>query len=389
MSSIRSYGRRVGSLFAVAALTLATITPGLIPSFASAAQLTERSIAVSSATKAATGVSYEVAFTAVGAAGSMIIDFCENSALINAACDTPAGFSATGVSSPTAGFTATSVDANTVRVVGTIATGAVTFELAGITNPTDSGPLYARFVTYNGTNSTNYTDATSLGANTVDDGGAAVLITDNINVSGAVLESLSFCVAGPTPDTDPGNEGQFLPTTIGDGCTGPLPAPTLRLGERVGTAYALSSNVVSEGNLYTQISTNAVSGAVVNLKSNAFGCGGLMRTGPTNCDIAPAQATGISGGQAKFGLKTNTPGVTGDDLINPIGNYNTSTFALNYNATDESDGVTSPYGDPIFNTNGAPISNGNLALTFGASVTPSTPAGLYSANLSLIATGKF
>lgn len=399
MSSIRSYGRRAGSLFAVAALVLATITPGLVPSFASAAQLLERSVALTSATINSTAVGYTVKFTPDNAADVVVIDFCQNSPLIGAACTAPTGFSAAAATSSSGTITPAT---NSVKVVLTAPLdddAENTVILGNITNPTVSGPLYARIVTYTTANEDEYQSATNLGEYT-DDGGAAIMITDEINVSGAVLESLSFCVAGPTADTDPGNEGEFLPTEIGDNCTatianpGGLPAPTLRLGERVGSAYALSSTDVSEGNLYTQISTNAASGAVVSLKSDATGCGGLLRIGsgagsPTNCDIAPALATNITDGQAKFGLKTNTPGVSGTGTINPIGNYNPTTFALNYNSVDQSDGVTSPYGDPIFNTNSAPISNKNLALTFGASVAPNTPAGLYSANLSLIATGKF
>lgn len=398
MSSIRSYSRRVGSLFAVAALVLATITPGLVPSFASAAQLNERSIKLSSASATAQNVTYTVEFTAPSSgAGSLIVDFCSNSPLIGSECTPSTGLSTTNVSSPTSGFTATSVAANTVRVVGTV-TGTVAIELDGINNPTNPAPLYARIVTYTGTNSTNYIDATNLGASTLDTGGAAISILDNINVSGAVLESLTFCVAGPTatpgfdPETDDESEA-YSDTVIGSNCTGTLPAPSLKLGKRSGNVVALDSSVVSTGNLYSQISTNAASGATVNLKSSTAGCGGLLRAGsgvgsPTNCDIAPALVSDISAGQAKFGAKVNpTAGGTGT-LVGLTG-YNASTFVLNYNSTDQSTGVTSTYGDPIFGTDAKPASDKNVTLTFGASVNSGTPAGLYSADLSLIATGKF
>jgi hypothetical protein len=52
-------------------------------------------------------------------------------------------------------------------------------------------------------------------------------------------------------------------------------------------------------------------------------------------------------------------------------------------------GVTSTYGDPILDTAGAPVNNMGMPLTFGASAANDTAAGLYSADLSLIATGKF
>lgn len=387
MSSIRSYGRRVGSLFAVAALVLATITPGLIPSFASAAQLNERSITLSSSAATATNVTYGVEFTAPSVGGgSMIIDFCSNSPLIEATCNVPAGLNTAAVATATSGFTASSEADSTIRVVGTI-TGTVEIDLTGINNPTADGPLYARIVTYTGTGSTNYVSPTNLGAGVLDTGGAAISITDSINVSGAVLESLTFCVAGPT-ELVPGS-GDFTPTTIDPGCTGTLPAPVLKLGEKVGAVVALDAGVVSTGNLYSQISTNAASGATVNLKSNAVGCGGLLRDGnlANPCDIAPAGATDFEEGEAKFGAKvTATAGGTG--TLNELTGYNSTTFRLNHDATLAT-GITSTYGDPIFGTSGAPASNKNLTLTFGASVTPSTPAGLYSAELSLIATGKF
>lgn len=52
-------------------------------------------------------------------------------------------------------------------------------------------------------------------------------------------------------------------------------------------------------------------------------------------------------------------------------------------------GVTSTYGDQFLTTSGAPALNKNMTLTFGASAANNTPAGSYSADLSLIATGKF
>ena len=209
-------------------------------------------------------------------------------------------------------------------------------------------------------------------------------------MSGAVLETLTFCVAGPTD-----NAGTLVPTVIADGCLNsadpedPLPAPTLKLGKTTGTVTALDSSEVSTGSLYSQISTNAAAGAIVNLKSNASGCGGLLRAGSgpgssSNCDIAPALTSNITAGQAKFGARFNP---TNPALVG-MNSYNAATYTLNY-ASDQNTGVTSTYGDPFFSTDDAPVSNENLEIIFGASVAPNTPAGLYSAELSLIATGKF
>ena len=147
MSSIRSYGRRVGSLFAVAALVLATITPGLIPSFASAAQLNERSIQLSSSAATATGVTYKVNFTAIGAAESFVIAFCSNSPLIEAECTAPVGFSVSAAAA--AGATSVAVEsANALAIVDEIAVGTYSLDITNVTNPTEAASLYARIVTY-------------------------------------------------------------------------------------------------------------------------------------------------------------------------------------------------------------------------------------------------
>ncbi|MGH7218550.1 MAG: hypothetical protein ACREGE_03870, partial [Candidatus Microsaccharimonas sp.] len=68
--------------------------------------------------------------------------------------------------------------------------------------------------------------------------------------------------------------------------------------------------------------------------------------------------------------------------------YSDSIFKLNF-VSGNASGVTGPYGDPVLDTAGAPANNKNAQITFGASIANDTPAGLYSADFSLIATGKF
>jgi hypothetical protein len=138
-----------------------------------------------------------------------------------------------------------------------------------------------------------------------------------------------------------------------------------------------------------------VSGAVVRLKSSATNCGGLIRAGSSDCGILPAQRVNVAAGTATFGVKVSSASSTsgvgsagGEYRAYPTSGYNGTTFALNYNS-DLSAGVTSPYGDEFLDTNSAPANNQNVTLTFGASISNSTPAGLYSTDLGLIATGKF
>ena len=371
------------SRYIVAALLVAFSV--FVPMLASAAQVTERSIELSSASEQATNVTYKVDFsipsTSAGAA-AFVVEFCTNSPLIGEACDAPAGMAAASATSPTSGVTMGTNAANKVVAIKAIAASEnVSVEFAGITNPTNADTIYARILTYATSAAANAYSAESIGT-PVDSGSVAFSITDAISVSGDVLESLTFCVSKVEPTYDCGG------TT----------APTLQLGEDVGDGViALEAGAVSQGSLFTQISTNAVNGAVVRLKSNAATCGGLVRAGAaTNaegCGILPALNTDVTAGSAKFGVKTTTAeaasGATNPNgTLQPIAYYNNSTFALRA-ANDNLSGVTSTYGDSFLDTDDAPVNNQNMELLFGATIANDTPAGRYSADLSLIATGKF
>lgn len=388
MNSLRISVRRAGSVFAALALVLSTALPGIV----SAAQVTERSIELSSSSVAAPNVDYNIKFTAAGEAGAVVVEFCSNSPLLGDTCTAPTGFNINTGTTVGNSFTKNgATTANKLIVTGTIEEDdEVSIPVDGVQNPTAAGALYARIVTYtDSTGAIAYVSATP-GAH-IDDGGVAMSITPTIAVSGAVLESMTFCVSGEditTINCDNGNT---------------LPAPTLRLGQDTGGVIALNSADTYEGTIYTQLSTNAASGAIVSLKSDTLGCGGLSREGATSivagCAIAPALAATFNDGEAKFGVRlgTATPvGTAGqfggtyriydNGVDDPY--YDTTALRLNYVAADAS-GVTSSYGDPILDTNGAPVNNMNMPVIFGASAANNTPAGNYRANLSLIATGKF
>lgn len=375
ISSLRVFGRRAGSVFMAAAVLLATAAPGL----ASAAQATERSIALSSSSKSATSVSYTVNFKAVGAAEAFVVDFCSNSPIIGQSCTAPAGFNASSAASATSGFTDVTGSTSKIVIVGTIGAAAnVSVVVTGITNPSSAGPLYARIVTYDTDTHADAYTSTNLGTGNIDDGGVAISITDTVGVSGAVLETLTFCVAN---------------AAITAGCANASAnAPVIKIGETIGSTVALDATHVSTGDIFTQVSTNALNGAIIRLKSNTD-CGGMKRVGASVCDIAPALQTGVALGEAKFGVRANAEADTG---TNPNGTfqivsgsgYDGTNYALNYLANN-STGITSPFGDPILDTDNAPANGKNMKLTFGASVSNSTPAGLYSTDLSLVATGKF
>jgi hypothetical protein len=384
---------QVRRLAAAIGLTVALVASAIIPSLASAAQITTRSIALSSSIKGTTDVQYNLTFTAASTASAVIVDFCKNSPdVTDATCSAPTGFDTTNVSvdasSTSTGFTATSKAANTVELDGSVAAGSNNIVLDHIDNPTTTDPFYARILTYGSTNDAGNYQASDKGTGTgvKDVGGVAMVIQDGIAVSGSVLESMTFCVASVAPTANCANAAANL--------------PTLKLGQTVGSATALQAGVVSSGSLYAQLSTNALHGAVVSLKSDATSCGGLELNGvpgSATCGIAAALASDIitNDTSAKFGVKVGTlsdpASTTGTGSIagyNSAAYYNPTTYAMKYVAGNGS-GVTGPYGDLFLDTAGAPVNNKNIELNFGATVINSTPAGNYSAGLNMIATGTF
>ncbi len=383
MKIVRTLGvlkRQIVYSVAAVALLLSVALPSLV----SADQLTGRSVELSSAATSATAVDYTVAFSATDTtAGAVVVQFCSNTPLIGEYCNAPTGFNA--ASATATGATMGTKSANQVIVTMSVA-ASNSFTINNVANPTTAGTIYARILTYadaTAAASYNVTSSSSALGSPKDQGSVAIAIADKVNVSGAVLESLTFCTSGGQDDAHP----EINPITAG--CGGSLTAPTLKLGKVTGTVVALDSADVYTGTIYTQLSTNAVSGAVIRLKSSAANCGGLVNSSsPAKCDIAPAGASGdVAAGQAKFGLKLGADVSGAGGTLQAAGNYDSTHYRLNY--VDNTSGVTSTYGDSILDTDSGSANSLDMPLTFGASVAPNTPAGNYSADLSLIATGTF
>lgn len=384
MKFLRTFDRRVGYILASFSIILATVSPAFLTASASAATVTTRSVALSTSLANASGVKYLVSFTPVSAAAAYVVDFCNDSPIPATTCTAPTGFSTSGVTvgSSTPTSTVASRTGNTGVTVTAALTGGTpaSVELVGLHNPTAAtdntanNGFYARIVTFTTTGNAGTYAAGSTTAGTVDSGGVAMSITNSVGVTAAVLETMTFCVSG---------------SAISPNCASTT-APNIVLGVTTGTVTALSASTLSTGSIYTQISTNAASGAIVNMKSDAVSCGGLLRSGaPAACDIGPSGVGGFVAGAAKFGVKTATAtGTTG--TVQPAGSssYNNTNYFMNYVAGNAT-GVTSIYGDPFLDTNSLPANNESMTLTFGASISNATPAGLYSANLNMIATGKF
>ncbi len=419
MKSIRLLDRRAAYSLSSLGLLLGIVAPAALPAFVSADVLTSRSITMSSAIPSATSVSYELKVTtttAIAAAGGMFIEFCSDSPLIGAACTHPS-MSVASVSSGANG-TASDFDSSgdhaTIEWIagGSGATaGAQDITFTGITNPSATGTFYARITTYAG--APDYASATSLG--TVADSGSVALSTnDQFGVTAYVMESMTFCVS----KGDIGHIGALTdvstttaPTedcgaTATGGCgtyhTGCVVDPTMTLGQKVGgsgSVLALDTSNVSTGSVYAQLSTNASGGASVRLKSDALSCGGLYLNGlndGSHCGIPPQTSAGMDAGTAGFGLTVGSAALaltgaggagtgSGTGFISAGTGYDSSDAFLDNNGTT---GVTGAYGSEIFKAS-QPVDNVNVPVTFNATVSNTTAAGSYGANLDMIATGTF
>lgn len=400
MKSLRFLDRRTGYSLSAIGLMLGMVVPNLIPAFASAGNLTQRSIQMSSAVTGdkadGQGVSYKLTFTPTTSTvsannGGIVVDFCSDTPLITTTCTAPTGFTAASASASTGTLTAA---ANSLSLKADTTGGtpfSVTF--SNITNPTTVGTFYARVMSYKGTGNPVTNHVSTVNQGTPDDTGSIALSTTNtIGVTAYVLESMSFCVANVAPTSN---------------CTGLTPGttdPNVTLGQTTGSVTALDAQHVSTATLYAQLSTNASNGATVNLKSNATGCAGLFRnkvSNSTNCGIGPQKvaANTINIGDSLFGIKLGTAAAASDISSDPTkytgtlvkangSNYSTSNFYLDGDNTDAT-GVTSTYGSPFVDTGGTVVSNMDIPFTLGASISNQTPAGAYGANLSMIATGTF
>jgi hypothetical protein len=179
----------------------------------------------------------------------------------------------------------------------------------------------------------------------------------------------------------------------------------------------LDSSQVDTGSVYTQLSTNATSGAVINMHNSNTSCGGLSANGGTTCAIPPinsgsnAGASAMAAGTAAFGLfvsdSTADP-ANGNGTITPMGIYHNASHvtiptdlwygmdtatSLGANTSPRptityTGGVGSTFGSTVAYST-APMYRVENTYVFAATAALTTPAGIYTANLSMIATGQF
>ena len=393
-------------------LALSAIAPVVLVGTSSAAagsQVTNRSITMSNSTANATGVSYTVQFTPVNTtATSLIVDVCAESPIPGATCTTPTSFSMASATlttgTNTTNWTLGSAAAGTFKITkGTgsaLPASATSFTIVGVHNPniatcnqgsnnvSPNCSFYARIYTYactdygtSCTGATAYSSPTSVGSD-LDYGGFALDTNSVISISATVQETLVFCVSKLQPGSSCGASGQ-VPTT-----------PSLTLGNG-GNPNVLDTTTRTD-TAWTAMSTNALNGVSVNMKAfkadgvTTAACNGLSRDGGTTCDITGLNAYGsITGGT--FGVKVANSQADAS-CASPSGHVCavnnqfglTAGGGTNYNMS-----TANSAGGVQIMTASAPCTDQTNQLTFAAQAAATTPAGVYSANEDLIATGTF
>jgi hypothetical protein len=249
-----------------------------------------------------------------------------------------------------------------------------------------------------------------------DYGGIALSTAAVISITARVQEQLTFCIAGIAPSS-------WTPNFDCSSSVVTANPPNLTLGSFSGPTRVLSPQVVDNNAtsgtntpIFSQLSTNATHGAVIDMRDSNLNetpaCGGLSADG-TTCGIpainggsgagASAMANGQTGGAA-FGLFVSTSSNSlggGVGTLTPASAYYNATHAAAdpnnplgadtwYGMDTQTSGnnTTSLFGSTLATTAG-PVYKVDTNYVFAATAGLTTPAGIYTANLVMMATGTF
>ncbi len=422
--------------FIVTALLLATVTlaPLVLGGTSSAAQLTNRSLTISSGIPGATGVTYTYGLKVLTATQPVQgVEFQACTAALGT-CTAPTGlsFSSATLSGQTgwdagAAFTLDGTGANNcipsaseLCIKRTDATNetatAKTVVFSTNTNPTGAPvTFFVRITTYN---VNTYTTG-----GIVDTGTTAAATTQTLTVNAAVQEVLSFCVGNTSV-----NDG----TTVvsGTGCAG-ISGTSLNLGTLQNSQTNVSPVPVINGgdnnNGVAMLQTNASNGASVVYQAIQQS-GGTQHQGSlkvsgascTNDGVVPSTSTvdqcinsagasrvTLTAGTEMFGMTiaaVNCNGLTAYTCTYAGGTYHL-TRATNYNAT-AANTYTTDSGLVSGTTNASyawdesgsavqvassstVVANEALILKFAATPNITTPTGAYTAQANFVATPTY
>ncbi len=362
-------------LVSAIALLVSIAIPALLPSMASASQITTRSLTLQAGvtdggSKAGGSVNHLFTFTVptTGNVGSIQFLYCTNA---SGACTMPTGLDTTaatmGTQSGATGFTLVNTTNGApyiTRAAASIASGTVlSYQLLGVTNPTTANQtFFVRMSTFASTDTT---------GGATDTGNVTASTATQIDLTGTMPESLVFC-AGATVGTT---------SSVPDCATATPGAVSFnQLFSPTDTATATSQMAAS---------TNAGSGYAITVN------GPTLTSGSNTVSPMSSAGAGIHG-VSQFGLNlkantttTSTPAVGIEVAPAANGTNYKGQAASSYDTVDTFKFTT---GDTVANSaNGG--AGGTDAQIFTASyivnVPGSQPAGTYTTTLTYICTPTF
>ncbi|MFO0882389.1 MAG: hypothetical protein U0491_02980 [Candidatus Saccharimonadales bacterium] len=416
MVKAKSLLSRTSAIVTVATLAAASVLPVVLSSNAYAL-IQSRSITLSTPQASATNVTYAVRFQASAAMTikGIIVDFCEESPIIgNGTCTKPgSGSTAFTVGTPTvnnyqnmSGWSATSGNSGRTLALTkaggesltTSGTPTYGFDITTVTNP-DLGnhTYYARILLYANDTGANSPGAAGSGGyldtgtptvgTYLDAGGIALSTTNDLTVTAKVQERLTFCLYTSATCSTSGTEKDT---------TGANRTSNITLGDTNGVLDTAGPYVDKSAKF--DISTNAISGAMVVLK------GDTLKSGSFNVAAIGATSASSAAGTEQFGLCLYEPSANGLDITTgTVGNstYNDS----NCSTTSQTAGTGSFGGAGSakfgFNTTNTLAASGDTIakkpagttstaqLAFIGNVAATTEAGIYTTTLQFIATGTY
>jgi hypothetical protein len=321
-----------------------------------AAELSPRTIFMSSSMAADVNVSYRTSLTVAtaGTIGSIKLEFCSNSPLEEDPCVAPVGFDASdaalGIQTGSVlGFALSPLStANELILtrppVAENAGEEAVFDITGIDNQTDPGSMFVRVLTY---------PTSDASGPATDSGGLALALNNNINIQAEVPPFIIFCVGESISGFD---------------CT--------TATEAFSDLGIMTPSTTSAAQTQIVVATNAGDGY------SMWMLGGTMTAGS---NIIPAMAGGGPSvkGTSQFGLnlRANTNPVIGQEVTGPglagiTPNYaNQNQFRFNS-------------GDVLASTL-APDDFRKYTVSYIVNVAAGQPGGVYSTTLTYVCLANF
>jgi hypothetical protein len=321
-----------------------------VPQTLSAAQLTSRSLRVSSSlASASTTHEFTFDFPTTDDVGSIEFLYCDDP-LRTQPCISPAGLDTSGASltsqSGETGFSLQSASTNRIvlsRTASPASLVAGSYEFGDVTNPSAEETFYVRIFTYQSED----------GTGTADNHGTVVSsTTTGINIETEVPEILNFCVAKSIPAGCNSSTGNFL-----------------KLGELKSSTTAKATSQMVGG-------TNADFGYVITAN-------GQTMTSGNNTIKAMSNKAPSASGQAQFGINlrnNSSPNVgknpSGPGIAAPTSAYNSPNLFRYRN------------GDVVASSPDE-TNTKKFTVSYIVNVPASQPAGIYNTTITYVCVATF